>query len=1037
MKAKLSSILTLLLAFVVQITFAQQQPVTGTVTDEDGLPLPGVNIIIEGTTTGVQSDFDGNYSISAQQGDVLVFSFIGLETARYTVAQNKIIDVIMAADAAQLDEVIVTALGIKRKADEITTAYDVVGSEELNRANNPDAVSALTGKVTGLQIKQTSNGVSGENRIVLRGSRSISGNNQALIVIDGAISTASFLSALDPKTIESTNVIKGPAGAALYGSQGSNGVIVVTTMKGNDTGKMQVTYNSVIDFETISFVPERQTRFGQGWALGNGFENLIYENGGWGPEFDGQLAPVGLPQADGTFIMAPYSSRGSDHLKDFFQTGITMQNSVNISAGNEEGYASFSARHRNTEFVIANDKLKNTTLNFNAGKTLGKWQIGGKATYAYTATGEVFGGDIYRQLLQTATNIPIESFKNSGNAGHWNAYYDNPYFIMENTRRDRDVNRFNLLGEAQYTFNDNISALIRTNGIYTFVDALQYQNAYAEPAYVTDISGSDRSRPSSFQTYSTHFQQYYTDAIVNFDYMLTDDISFKLNVGANNQYEKNTAYGVGGTGLTVPGLYTSGNLSGGFDSGTADDPITYDDRSSIRRVGVFGNLDLGYKDWLFLNVTGRNDWTSTLNPENNSFFYPSAGLSFIPTKAFPALKGDVLNFMKVSAAYVKVGNDGGIPAYATQQVYVQANGFPYNGLNSFVAPSTVYNPLLEPEFTTSMEVGMNFGFFRDRVTLDLAYYNFDTENQITRIGASAASGLSGSFVNLGQSKGWGTEVDLGLVPIRTEDFNWNLNVGYSKSYMEVVKVTDQSDEVSLGGFAGFAEVFAVEGEQYPILKGTGFARDDQGRVLIDPTSGNPEQAQGLINFGQTTPEYILNLSTSVTYKGFTLAATMDYRTGHVFYAEPKHDMMWSGHLVESAQGGRGAFIFPNSAIETSEGVYETNTSIPTGGTTDAGIVNFWGAMQGLGETAILDATAFKVRELSLSYAVDPSFLEKTFIQELSISANARNPITVLPAENRGYSDPESNFTTSNAQGISTIGQYPPTRTFGMGVNLTF
>jgi outer membrane receptor protein involved in Fe transport len=393
--------------------------------------------------------------------------------------------------------------------------------------------------------------------------------------------------------------------------------------------------------------------------------------------------------------------------------------------------------------------------------------------------------------------------------------------------------------------------------------------------------------------------------------------------------------------------------------------------------------------------------------------------------------------MKVSAAYVKVGNDGGIPAYATQQVYVQAGGFPYNGLNSFVAPSTVYDPLLEPEFTTSMEVGLNFGFFRDRVTLDLAYYNFDTENQITRIGASAASGLSGSYVNLGQSKGWGTEVDLGLVPIRTKDFNWDLNVGYSKSYMEVVKVTDQADEVSLGGFGGFAEVFAVEGEQYPILKGTGFARDDQGRVLINPTSGNPEQAQGLVNFGQTTPDYILNLSTSVTYKGFTLAATMDYRTGHVFYAEPKHDMMWSGHIVESAQGGRGAFIFPNSAIETSEGVYETNTSIPSGGTTDSDYINFWGSMTDLGETAILDATAFKVRELSLSYAVDQSFLNNTFIQELSISANARNPITVLPAENRGYSDPESNFTTSNAQGISTIGQYPPTRTFGMGVNLTF
>ena len=371
MKTKFSGILTLLLALVVQITFAQEQTVSGTVTDDQGTPLPGVNVLIKGTTVGTQTDFDGNYSIDAEQGDVLVFSYLGFALVEHTVGSVDTINVQMEPDAAVLEEVIVTALGIKRKADEITTAYEVVDSEELNRASNPDAVSALTGKVSGLQIKQVSNGVSGENRIILRGARSISGNNQALIVIDGAISTASFLSALDPKSIASTNIIKGPAGAALYGSQGSNGVIVVTTKKGNDSGKMQVTVNSVVDFETVSYVPERQTRFGQGWALGNGFENLIYENGGWGPEFDGQLAPVGLPQADGTFIMAPYSTRGADHLKDFFITGTTFQNSVNISSGDEDGYATFSARNRKTEFVIENDKLKNSSFTFNAGKTMG------------------------------------------------------------------------------------------------------------------------------------------------------------------------------------------------------------------------------------------------------------------------------------------------------------------------------------------------------------------------------------------------------------------------------------------------------------------------------------------------------------------------------------------------------------------------------------------------------------------------------------------------------------------------------------------
>ncbi|HET8886497.1 MAG TPA: SusC/RagA family TonB-linked outer membrane protein [Salinimicrobium sp.] len=1036
MKTKFNGILTLILALFVQVAFAQTETIQGTVTDDTGMPLPGVNIVIKGTSTGVQTDFDGNYAIEATEGDILVFSFLSLKTAEHIVGEANTINVVMEPDVAILDAVVVTALGIKRKEDAIATAYDVVDSEELTRANNPNVVNALTGKVSGLQIKQTSNGVTGENRIILRGNRSISGNNEALIVIDGAISNASYLASINPNMVESTNVIKGPAGAALYGSQGSNGVIIVTTKKGAEGEKMKVTTTSVLDFESVAFVPERQTRYGQGWALGNGFEHLTYENGGWGPEFDGQMAIVGLPQADGSYIMAPWSSRGAYHIKDFFETGTTLQNSVTIASGDEESYATFSARNRQTDFVIENDKLTNSSFTFNAGKTLGNWTIGGNATYSYTATEESYASTategIYMMLLQTASNIPIERFENSGNEGHWNAYYMNPYWVRDNRRRERDVNRFNLLADVGYKINDNISASIKTNGIFTFVDNLQYENEYAEPTYVTDLTGSDRSAPSTFRFYTTHYQRYYTDAMVNFDYMLSDDISFQALIGGNNQYEKNTVSSVGGTGLTIPGLYTASNLESGFDNA-----VTYDDRSTVRRVGVFANVDLGYKDFLFLNITGRNDWTSTLNPENNSFFYPGAGLSFIATKAIPGLKSDILNYMKASVAYVQVGNDGGIPAYATQEVYVQAPGFPYEGINSFVSPTTVYDPMLEPEFTTNMEVGLNFGFFNDRITLDLAYYNFSTENQITRIGASAASGLSGSYVNLGETEGYGGEIDLGITPIKTDDLRWDVNFGYSKSYTEVVKVTDQSDAVSLGGYTGYAEIFAEVGQQFPIIKGTGFERDPQGRILINPTSGMPVQATGLVNLGNTTPDYILNLSSSISYKGFTLAATMDYRTGHVFFSDAKSQMMWSGHLVESAQGGRGAFIFPNSAIETSEGVYEANTNVPTGGTTAAEYVNFWGAMRNLGETSVIDATAFKVRELSLRYDLNPKLLENTFLTGLTISANARNPFTVLPAENRGYADPESNFTTTNAQGIATVGQYPPTRTFGVGVNLTF
>jgi len=1033
MRTKFSGILTLLLAFVVQLTFAQEKTISGTVTDDQGLPLPGVNIIIKGTSSGTQTDFDGNYSLEASTGETLVFSYVGFDTQEVSVGAASSYDVTMAS-GNELDEVVITALGIKRKKDQVTSSYEVVDSEQLVKANNPDVVSGLTGKVSGLNIKQVGNGVNGGNRITLRGARSISGNNEALVVIDGAISTAEFLSTIDPNTIESINIIKGANGAALYGSQGSNGAIIVSTKRGTKDGKMRINVKSSIDFETVAYVPERQTRYGQGWSVVSGFENITYENGGWGAEFDGQMSPIGLPQEDGSYITAPYSSRGADHIKDFFKTGVTQQNSVNISSGDEDGYVFFSAQNQDTEFVIENDKLKKSTFNFKGGKTLGKWSVSGNATYSYRATEESYTSNtngLFGDLLQTASNIPIEQFENSGNEGHWNAYYLNPYWIRDNKRREIDGNRFNLLGEIKYQVNDNISAIVRTNALFNFTDQLEYNNGYTEPTAITSLTGADRSEAAFYSRAMTKYQKYYTDAILSFNYDLNEDFVLDAQIGLNNQYLKTSNIGVGGIGLTVPGLYATDNLTGAFNQ---DD--TFDNQAESTRYGVYGQANLGYKDYLFLNVTGRNDWTSTLDRSNNSFFYPSAGLSFIPTKAFESLKGDVLNYAKVSANYVKVGNDYA-GAYDINLTLDQAAGYPYNAGNSFVYPSLITDPLLKPEFTESLEFGVSLGFFKDRVTLDGAYYNGSTTDLVTNIATSAASGLSRTIINIGQMDNWGAEIDLGITPIKTEDFQWDVNFGWSKSYSEVVKISDQFDEVSLTT-GGFAQVFAVEGEQFPVLKGSAYERDEQGRVIIDATSGRPVQTTNPKNLGSTTPDYILNFNSSLRYKGFTLAATLDYRTGHVFYSTQRESLTWSGHLVESAQGDRGAFIFPNSAVANPNGEgFVENTSVPSGGTTAGDFIGFYSSMQQIGENHVLDATALKLRELSLRYDINKKYLENTFIDAFSISAVGRNLLTLLPEENRGYADPESSFTDGNGQGVSTLGQYPPTRSIGMSINVTF
>ena len=1031
MKQNVNWIFLFLFALISHVGFAQSQVVTGTVVDNSGLPLPGVNVIEDGTSNGTQTDFDGNFSIEVGQSAVLVFSYLGMKEQKVTVGSQSSIQVTLMNATDQLDEVVITALGIKRKKDEITSAYEVVDNESIVKANNPDVVNSLSGKVTGLTIKQTSNGVTGDTRITLRGSRSITGNNEALIVIDGAISNANFLRTLNPNSIESINVIKGPNGAALYGSQGANGALIVTTKRGKEGENLKITLKSTTDFTNVAYVPERQTRYGQGWDLGQGFASIIYENGGWGPEFDGQIGNVGLPQADGSYIEAPFSSRGADNIKDFFQTGVTQQNSISLTSGSEKGFIFFSAQNENTEFIIDRDKLNRSTFNFKAGRTYDKWEVSGNATYSYVGTEEA-DSRLYGELNQSATNIPIERFENSGNEGHWNAYFLNPYSIRDNDRSERSNNRFNVLGDVKYTFNENINAIVRSNGIFNFANGLNFNNGYTEPESVVNLTGADRSEASSFQRFNTEFQEYYTDLIVNFDYKLFEDINMTANVGLNNQYLKTNQTSVGGVGLTVPGIYSSENLSGQFDQAT-----TFDTQSTRRRYSAFAGVNFSYKDYLYVNATARNDWSSVFSEENNSYFYPSVGASFLPTKAFEGFGGDILNYLKVTGSYVKVGNDGGIDPFDVNQVVNQGLGFPFNGLNSYVAPRSITDPQLEPEFTNQLEFGLNAGFLKDRITLDVAYYNFTTDNLITNIATSTASGLSRSAINIGETSGYGGEVNLGLVPFKTDDLVWNLNFGYAKNYTEVDKVTDQATEVSVGGFAGAAEIFAIEGEQFPMLKTINFLRDNQGRVILD-SNGTPEQTSGPEISGNTTPDYTLNLNTSFSFKNWTLSATMDYRTGHVFYSDTQNNLLWPGHDVATAEGGRGSFIFPNSSIPDGNGGFTANTTVPSGGTTAASYITFWNNMRGITENSVLDATAFQLRELSLRYDVTSELLEKTFITNASISVVGRNILTVLPEENRGYNDPESNFTaTGNAQGVSTTGQYPPTRSYGIGLNVSF
>ncbi len=1005
-------------------------------------PVSDISVKVKNTDKGTVTDFDGNYSIKAKKGDTLVFSHVSYGTVEKVVGSTNKIDVSVTNSGQELQQVVVTAFGIKRKPDELTSSTQLVKSEELTKASAANISDALTGKVSGLRIQKTNSGVNETSSILLRGRRSFSASNEALVVIDGVPSNASLLNALDPQTIESTNVIKGASGAALYGSEGSNGVIIVTTKKGTSKGKgFKVNFKSSTDFEKVAYLPERQTRYGQGWASGGQFTHFVYENGAWGPEFDGSTVPVGLPLADGSFRMMKYETLGSDYIKHYFKTGTTFQNSVSVSGGDKDAYANFSARNLSREFIIQDDKINRTSASIRAGKKMGKFNIAANFQYIKTNIERTFTdrnnpNSIYGDLLQAATNIDITQFADGNNATHWNGYFNSPYWRRDNVRRFDHSNRINASTTLSYELNEHIS-FNSTLSMYNSVsDGYRYNNGYRDSDATNSLTGFRRTIQSFYGESDAHYRRKYGDLMMNLDYDLTDNWTFNSHIGTTARETRYNSVAFSGFDLTIPGLYNISNISG--------TPNTTDRKTVLREASVFADANFGYKKFLYLNFTGRNDWLSKLDKSERSLFYPSAGISFIPTKAFENFGGEILNKMKIAYSYTKTGNASAVGYASISDSYTQANGtfygygnFPFGSLNSFIPSTSATDPLIRPEFLIANELNLTLEFLKSRIRLDLAGYKGSAQDQINSISTSNASGLRNNRINIGEADTEGFEIDLGLTALKNENYKWDLNFSLSKDKMTVTKVSDQSKSVQTGQHSRFVRpvgIFAEVGQVYPTIKGTDFQRDPQGRVIIG-ANGTPLINSDYVVLGQATPKYVVGFNSSFSYKDFTLGVTADYRGGHKFYSDLKYQLAWTGNLVESAENGRQEFIFPNSVIETSPGVYVENTSVPTASGGPASFLNYYsGNYNAVGSNLVVDASAFKVREISLSYTLPESLIGKTGLKDITIAAQARNPFTILAKENRGYADPEA---ASTVIGISETSNNPTTKTFGFSLNLTF
>jgi TonB-linked SusC/RagA family outer membrane protein len=1052
-------------------TFAQDRQITGKVTSsEDGSPLPGVSIAVKGTSRGTTTDATGAYKISVGNGASLTFSFVGFEPRAVVVGNQTTINIAMLNNTSELQEVVVTtALGIQRNAASLGYGAATVKGNELNQAKAINVASALQGKVSGLQINTVNNGVNPTNRIILRGNRSLLGNNEALIVIDGTVVPSDAINFLNPNDIDDVTVLKGANAAALYGSDASNGALIITTKKGS-AGAPKITVSNTTYVEEISFMPKFQDRFGGGTESYSRVY-IPFENQSYGPEYTqgdvdvtgttqkGSSLDLGLPLEDGSFQKTAYTNKANAKLNSF-DRGVTTQTAVSLSVGDKASTFFLSAQQNNTKAIVPGDTKTQTALRMNASHEYNKFRSAFNVGYTMSEVNQTTS-DFYNTILNTPGQVPLDQYRNwrdfknadgSLNPAHpnnfFNAYFYSPFF-------NKDVNRQNI---NSATLTGNVELAYKATSWLTFLGRVgltkkdyngkAYQEKYRYSAYAKSV-GDFSEAQNDLNGYAFDFN--YSDSRLSTDFFLTADkklgpISTTFIAGINNKETVQKFINTAASSLVVPGLYNVNNRVG--EPVVA--PINGEYKS--RLFGAYADLTLGYNNFLFLHVSGRNDWSSLLSATNRSFFYPGADLSFVLTEAVPSMKElAFLDFAKLRVSATKVGGIN-VGPYALQTTFGTGN-FPYGSLAGYSVGNRLPDPNLTPEFTNSFEVGGEFGFLKNRVNLEVAYYTQKTSGQTVAISTSQATGYNSALINAGVIQNQGFEVDLKTIPIKLSNgLTWNFNVNFSQVDNKVLELYQGINELNLSNYYGLTtdaslgQIVATVGEQYPLIKVLAYKRDPAGRVIVNSETGYPSLATGLKTIGQANPKYRLGLTTSLKFKGFGLNAVAEYRAGNFIYHGLGSTTWFTGVAAATAAYGRERFVFPNSVIANADGSYTPNTNITV---KDGGLGAWDSNLRRYGENFVTSAAFWKLRELAFSYEIPKGILSQTkFIKSASIGIVGRNLITLLPKENI-YTDPEFSNTQNdnantnavgnagNAVGLNSNSQTPPTRTYGFTINLGF
>ena len=1052
-----------------------QRTVSGKVTDDAGEGLPGVNVVIKGTTTGTTTDLDGNYRVTVNDNDVLVFSFVGFDTQETNVGARSIVDLSMSG-ATELQEVIVTAFGVQKEAKALGYAVTEVKNDEITKTRQTSVLNSLQGKVAGAQITQSGGAIGASTRVVLRGPTSFLNNNEALFVVDGVPinnssnqniqSTGNFYdnvvdagnraNDINPEDIESVTVLKGPAAAALYGSRAANGVVLITTKKGSsDPNKgMEVTYNTNYSWQKVYAIPRMQNRFGQGQFGDN--QNFLIDQESWGDAFDGSLRPYGSV-VDNIQQYKPYVAQPSNY-EDFFEIGKTYQNSISLSGGNETSTYYLSFTDLQQDGVLLNSELHRNNFTLNGSTKLSN-NITSSTSINYVRTDARLPQTGQRnqaigQIVSLPRDFSFVDFRDLNNPfntpdGYFTSFVVNPYYSLENDFSDQNMNR--VYGNFQLAYNP-VEWITATARIGTDVSSDQRNTFHNIVVYApgSPNAGAAFNSDGEYTEYRLNNREINTDFMISANRKLTDDIDATLLVGYNYNQRTSGIVSLTAPALTIPGFASLSNVSGNVQNTSASNLAN--PNTKRRLYGVYSSLDVSYKGYLFLGATFRNDWSSTLPIENNSFSYPGVNLGFVVTDAFNLGIDNILSFAKIRASYAEVGNDAN--PYLTNSVFAQTSivasfatlQFPFNNgtttVTGFSEGNTIGNPGLSPESTKSYEIGADIRLFNGRLRIDAAYYDATSESQIINAQLAPSTGFTRQVLNIGKMTNKGVELVVGG-NVKLGPVNWDISVNYTKNENNVESILPGVTELTLLAQGLTPGLKVVEGRPYGVFEATQVLRDPNGNIVVDGT-GMPVDDPTPVQLGTVQPDWTGGLTSTFSFKGITLSTTFDTRQGGSFVSSTAAQLYFAGIAEETAFNDRQEWIIPGSVVQTgleSDGVtpiYAPN-NVPLDMVHNGTVRNYWSTIQGgsRNEEVIFDASFIKLRELSLGYDLPQKLLSSTPIGSANIAFIGRN-LWLHTADDNHFVDPEaSSFgSSSNIQGYEFIG-IPTQASYGFNLRFTF